>query len=311
MKPPLITIGGPTACGKTAVSVELAKLIGGEIISADCMQVYKGMDIGTAKVTEEEMQGIRHHLIDALYPDEEFSVAVFQYLAKQALKEIYKNGNMPILVGGTGFYVNGLIYDNDFTPGKRDDSLRTELENAAKEKGSEYVHDILKGLDMEYALTVHPNNVKRVIRAIEYCKDTGEKFSEYNRRERLREPAYNVKSYILNMDRAMLYERIEKRIDIMLEKGLVDEVKSLMEKYDSSLVSMKGLGYKEIIGYLEGKYSLDEAIYILKRDTRHFARRQLTWLKHQSSGTWIDVNDHKSAAEIAEFIRNDIKEILC
>ncbi len=311
MKPPLITIAGPTASGKTAVSVELAKLIDGEIISADCMQVYKGMDIGTAKVTEEEKQGIKHYLIDALYPDEDFSIAVFQKLAKQALDEIYHKGKMPILVGGTGFYVNGLIYDNDFTPGEKDNTLRTELENTAREKGNDYVYAILKELDPEYALTVHPNNVKRVIRAIEYCKDTGEKFSEYNKRERLREPAYNVKSYILNMDRAMLYSRIEKRIDIMLEQGLVEEVKGLMEKYDRSLVSMKGLGYKEIIGYLEGEYSLEEAVYILKRDTRHFARRQLTWFRHQSSGTWIDVNEYKNAVEIAQLIRNDIKELLC
>ena len=296
MKPPLITIAGPTASGKTAVSVELAKLIDGEIISADCMQVYKGMDIGTAKVTEEEKQGIKHYLIDALYPDEDFSIAVFQKLAKQALDEIYHKGKMPILVGGTGFYVNGLIYDNDFTPGEKDNTLRTELENTAREKGNDYVYAILKELDPEYALTVHPNN---------------EKFSEYNKRERLREPAYNVKSYILNMDRAMLYSRIEKRIDIMLEQGLVEEVKGLMEKYDRSLVSMKGLGYKEIIGYLEGEYSLEEAVYILKRDTRHFARRQLTWFRHQSSGTWIDVNEYKNAVEIAQLIRNDIKELLC
>ena len=236
---------------------------------------------------------------------------MFQKLAKQALDEIYHKGKMPILVGGTGFYVNGLIYDNDFTPGEKDNTLRTELENTAREKGNDYVYAILKELDPEYALTVHPNNVKRVIRAIEYCKDTGEKFSEYNKRERLREPAYNVKSYILNMDRAMLYSRIEKRIDIMLEQGLVEEVKGLMEKYDRSLVSMKGLGYKEIIGYLEGEYSLEEAVYILKRDTRHFARRQLTWFRHQSSGTWIDVNEYKNAVEIAQLIRNDIKELLC
>ncbi len=311
MKPPLITIAGPTACGKTAVSVELAKLIGGEIISADSMQVYKGMDIGTAKITQEEKQGIRHYLIDVLYPDEEFSIAVFQRLAKEALNEIYAKNKIPILVGGTGFYVNGLIYDNDFTPGEKDATLRTELENAAREKGSDYVHDILKKLDPEYALTVHPNNVKRVIRAIEYCRDTGEKFSEYNKRERLREPAYNVKDYILNMERDMLYARIEKRIDIMLEQGLVDEVKGLMEKYDRSLVSMKGLGYKEIIGYLEGEYSLEEAVRILKRNTRHFARRQLTWFRHQSKGVWIDVNDHKNAEEIAAFIVKDAKEILC
>ncbi len=311
MKPPLITIAGPTACGKTAVSVELARLIDGEIISADSMQVYKGMDIGTAKITEDEKKGIKHYLIDSLSPNEDFSIAVFQKLAKEALTEIYSHNKMPILVGGTGFYVNGLIYDNDFTPGEKDNDLRAALENTANEKGNDYVYDMLRSLDPEYAVTVHPNNVKRVIRAIEYIKDTGEKFSEYNKRERLREPAYTVKSYILNMDRAMLYDRIEKRIDIMLEQGLVEEVKGLMAKYDTSLVSMKGLGYKEIIDYLKGEYSLDDAVYILKRDTRHFARRQLTWFRHQSNGTWIDVNDYGSAKEIAEFIKNDVKELLC
>lgn len=312
MKSPLITLSGPTACGKTAVSVELAKIIDGEIISADSMQVYKYMDIGTAKVTKEEMQGIRHYLIDALYPDEEFSIAVFQKMAKAALGEIYSRNKLPILVGGTGFYVNGLIYDNDFTPGEKDNKMRLELEKEATEKGNEYVHDILKELDPEYALTVHPNNVKRVIRAIEYCRDTGEKFSDYNAREREREPAYNVKSFILNMDRDHLYERIEKRIDIMLDCGLVDEVKALIEKYpQEGLISMKGLGYKEIIGYLKGEYSFDEAVYILKRDTRHFARRQLTWFKHQSDGIWINMEDFESPKAAAMYIADKIGDMKC
>lgn len=306
MKPPLITISGPTACGKTAVSVELAKIINGEIISADSMQVYKYMDIGTAKITEEEKQGIKHYLIDELYPDEEFSVAVFQKMAKGALVEIYENGKIPILVGGTGFYVNALIYDNDFTPGEKDEKMRVELEKDAERNGNEYVHNILQKLDPEYAETVHPNNLKRVIRAIEYCRDTGEKFSEYNKREKLRESAYNVKNFILNMDRERLYERIEKRIDIMIDKGLIDEVKKLMKIYTDNLVSMKGLGYKEIIGYLKGEYSLDEAIYILKRDTRHFARRQITWFRHQSDGVWINMDDYKSPSEAAEFIAEKI-----
>lgn len=308
MKSPLITISGPTACGKTAVSVELAKIINGEIISADSMQVYKYMDIGTAKITVDEMQGIKHYLIDVLMPDDEFSIAVFQKMAKEAMAEIYSKGKMPILVGGTGFYVNGLIYDNDFTPGEKDDKMRLELEKEAEEKGNDYVHDILKELDPEYAKTVHPNNLKRVIRAIEYCRDTGEKFSDYNARERLREPAYDVKNFILNMDREVLYNRIEKRIDMMIENGLVNEVKSLMDKYPTNLVSMKGLGYKEIIGYLKGEYSLDEAIYILKRDTRHFARRQLTWFKHQSNGEWVDVLDFDSLQSVAQYIADKINK---
>lgn len=308
MKPPLIIISGPTACGKTSVSIELAGIINGEIISADCMQVYKYMDIGTAKVTKEEMKGIKHHLINVLNPDEEFSVAVFQKLAKEALAEIYEKGKVPILVGGTGFYVNALVYDNDFTPGEKDDTMRRELEVLAQEKGNEFVHNILKELDPEYAETVHCNNVKRVIRAIEYCRDTGEKFSAYNAREKLREPAYDVKSFILNRDRQVLYDRIEKRIDIMLEEGLINEVKSLMEKYPTNLVSMKGLGYKEIIAYLKGEYSLEEAIYILKRDTRHFARRQLTWFRHQSDGTWIDMDNFENGYSAAQYIAKSIKE---
>ncbi len=312
MKYPLITLSGPTACGKTAVSVELAKLIDGEIISADSMQVYKYMDIGTAKVSREEMQGVRHYLIDELYPDEEFSVAVFQKMAKKALGEIYSRNKMPILVGGTGFYVNGLIYDNDFTPGEKNNAMRLELEKEAEEKGCAYVHDILRSLDPEYAETVHPNNVKRVIRAIEYIRDTGEKFSVYNAREKKRGPAYNVRSFILNMNRERLYERIEKRIDNMIEDGLVDEVRFLMEKYpQEGLISMKGLGYKEIIGYLKGEYSLEEAIYILKRDTRHFARRQLTWFRHQSDGIWINTDEFDSPDAIASYIAEKTGDMKC
>ena len=307
-KKPLIILTGPTAVGKTSASIGLAKSLGCEIISADSMQVYKYMDIGTAKITVDEMQGIKHYLIDVLMPDDEFSIAVFQKMAKEAMAEIYSKGKMPILVGGTGFYVNGLIYDNDFTPGEKDDKMRLELEKEAEEKGNDYVHDILKELDPEYAKTVHPNNLKRVIRAIEYCRDTGEKFSDYNARERLREPAYDVKNFILNMDREVLYNRIEKRIDIMIENGLVNEVKSLMDKYPTNLVSMKGLGYKEIIGYLKGEYSLDEAIYILKRDTRHFARRQLTWFKHQSNGEWVDVLDFDSPQSVAQYIADKINK---
>lgn len=306
MKKTLITISGPTACGKTAVSVELAKSINGEIISADSMQVYKYMDIGTAKITEDEKQGIKHYLIDELYPDEEFSIAVFQKMAKEALSEIYSKNKLPILVGGTGFYVNGLIYNNDFTPGEKDDKMRIELENEAKEKGNDFVHKILKDLDPEYAETVHPNNVKRVIRAIEYCRNTGEKFSDYNAREKLREPYYNVKNFILNMDRNLLYNRIEKRIDIMVENGLIEEVKGLMEKYPTNLVSMKGIGYKEIIGYLKGEYTLDEAIELLKKVTRNFARRQITWFRHQSDGIWIDVEAFESPVAIAEYIAKEI-----
>ena len=306
MKPPLITIAGPTACGKTSVSVELAKIINGEIISADSMQVYKYMDIGTAKIKESEKQGIKHYLIDVLKPDDEFSVAVFQKMAKEAISEILEKGKLPILVGGTGFYVNALVYDNDFTPGDKNEALRSELEQIAKEKGKDYLYNMLEEIDSDYAKTVHKNNVKRVVRAIEYYKVTGEKFSVYNARERLREPAYDLSSFILNMDRERLYSRIEQRVDLMMEGGLLDEVKWLMERYDENLVSMKGLGYKEIIGYLKGEYSLEEAVTILKNSTRGFARRQLTWFRNQSDGIWVDMDSFKEPIDAAKFIASNI-----
>lgn len=306
MKKPLIVIAGPTACGKSAVSVELAKIINGEIISADSMQVYRGMDIGTAKITKEEMGGIKHYLIDCLNPDEEFSVAVFQTMAKKAIDEILGKGKIPILVGGTGFYINALINDNDFSSSKRDYAIREKLKNLLEEKGAEFIYNKLKEYDPEYASTVHQNNTKKVIRALEYCLENNEKFSEYNKREKLKEPIYDLNFFVLNMDREKLYNRIEKRIDIMLKDGLVEEVKSLYSKYDENLVSMKGLGYKEIVYYLKGKLSLEESITLLKRDTRHFAKRQLTWFNHQCDGNWINVDNFTSTQEIAIYIKNEI-----
>lgn len=303
MDKPLIIIAGPTACGKTSVSIELAKKINGSIISADSMQVYKYMNIGTAKASKEEMQSIKHYVIDKLYPDEEFSAAVFQSMAKSAYDEIIDDSKIPIMVGGTGFYINAFLYDNDFSDSERNTKIRAELKKASEEKGREYVYSILKNIDREYAETVHQNNLKKVIRAIEYYRETGEKFSEYNKREKLRKPIYDHKFFILNMNRAKLYERIDKRVDIMIAQGLIKEVKGLLEKYSPDLVSMQGLGYKEIVKYIKGEYSLDEAIYILKRDTRHFAKRQLTWFKHQCSDSiWINTDDYGSAADIAEFI---------
>lgn len=308
MKKPLIVIAGPTACGKSAAAVELAKIINGEIISADSMQVYRGMDIGTAKITKEEMDGIPHYLIDCLNPDEEFSVAVFQNMAKKAVDEILAKGKMPILVGGTGFYINALVNDNDFEMTKRDNSVREKIQSLYEEKGGEYIFEELKKLDPEYAETVHMNNVKKVIRALEYCIETGEKFSDNNKREKLREPAYDLSFFVLYMDRQKLYERIEKRIDIMLSDGLVEEVKGLYPKYSEDLVSMRGLGYKEIIAYLKGETTLDEAIAVLKRDTRHFAKRQLTWFRHQCNGIWLNTDEFNDAKELAEQMKKVINE---
>ena len=303
-KKPLIIIAGPTACGKTSVSVELARLIGGEIISADSMQVYKYMDIGTAKIMPEEMKGIRHYLVDEFEPDEEFNVAVFKNKAKAYIEQIHGRGKMPVMVGGTGFYINAVVYDNDFSQDCSDDTIRKELESCLEKNGKEALYARLKTVDPAACETIHINNTKRVIRALEFFETTGEKISEHNKNEREREPFYDAKIFVLNMNRERLYNRIDKRIDLMLEQGLVDEVKRLYPRYDRSLVSMQGLGYKEIIAYLEGECTLDEAVYILKRDTRHFAKRQLTWFKHQCSGIWVDMdkfNDSKSAAEfIAE-----------
>lgn len=305
-KKPLIIIAGPTACGKTSVSVELARLIGGEIISADSMQVYKYMDIGTAKIMPDEMQGVRHYLVDELEPDEEFNVAVFKNKAKAYIEQIHSRGKMPVMVGGTGFYINAVVYDNDFSQDCSDDSVRKELEAYLEQNGKEALYARLKSVDPVACETIHINNTKRVIRALEFFETTGEKISEHNKTEKEREPFYDAKIFVLNMNRERLYNRIDKRIDLMLEQGLVDEVKRLYPRYDRNLVSMQGLGYKEIIAYLEGECTLDEAVYILKRDTRHFAKRQLTWFKHQCSGIWVDMDKFNDSKSAAEFIAENI-----
>lgn len=289
MKKPLIIITGPTASGKTALSVELAKKIGGEIISADSMQVYRHMDIGSAKVTKEEMDGVRHHLIDVLDPWDEFNVVVFQKLAKEAMEEIYAAGHIPIIAGGTGFYIQALVNDIDFTENDGDTGYREELERLAAEKGASALHDMLKEVDPESAEAIHENNVKRVIRALEFYKKTGTKISAHNEAERKKESPYNFAYYVLNMDRGRLYERIDLRVDLMMKNGLLAEVEKLKEMgCTREMVSMQGLGYKEILDALEGTISLDEAVYIIKRDTRHFAKRQLTWFKREKEVTWVD-----------------------
>ncbi|MDF2887229.1 MAG: tRNA delta(2)-isopentenylpyrophosphate transferase [Lacrimispora sp.] len=279
---PLIIITGPTAAGKTDLSVRLARAIGGEIISADSMQVYRHMDIGSAKITEEEKRGIPHYLIDVLNPDEEFNVAVFQKLAKDAVNTIYSHGNIPIVTGGTGFYIQALLYDIDFTENGEDSSIREELEMMGREKGGDYLHELLHKIDPDSAGEIHPNNKKRVIRAIEFFRQTGEKISEHNRREREKSSPYDFLYYTVNMDRDALYQRIDRRVDLMMEQGLVEEVKRLKKiGCTRNMVSMQGLGYKEILDYLQGDCTLDDAVYILKRDTRHFAKRQITWFKRE------------------------------
>lgn len=289
MKKPLIILTGPTAVGKTALSIKLAKAIQGEIISADSMQVYRGMDIGSAKVTTEEMDGVPHYLIDVLDPDEEFNVVVFQKLAREAMEKIYANGHIPIIAGGTGFYIQAILNEIAFTETETDDSYRKQLEQQAQEYGAQWLHDQLKEVDPQAAVDIHPNNVKRVIRALEFYKETGTKISQHNEAERQKQSPYNFAYFVLNMDRQKLYERIELRIDQMLEQGLIEEVRQLQEKgCHAGMVSMQGLGYKEILAYLQGECTLEEAIYILKRDTRHFAKRQLTWFRREREVCWIE-----------------------
>ncbi len=289
---PLIVLTGPTAVGKTELSVRLAKAAGGEIISADSMQVYRHMDIGSAKVTREEMDGVRHHLIDVLEPTEEFNVVIFQKMAKEALSQIYGQGHIPIVAGGTGFYIQALLYDVDFTENDGDPGLRFKLEQIAATKGAGYLHEMLKKADPAAARQIHANNVKRVIRAIEFYRKTGTRISDHNEKERKKESPYDFFYYVLNTDRAVLYERIERRVDKMLKLGLVDEVRKLADMgCTRDMVSMQGLGYKEILDYLEGRCSLEEAVYILKRDTRHFAKRQLTWFKRERNVRWLNLPD--------------------
>lgn len=310
MKRPLIILTGPTAVGKTKASIGLAKALNGEIISADSMQVYKYMDIGSAKIRPEEMQGIQHYLIDELEPDEEFHVVRFQQMAKKAMEEIYANGKIPIVVGGTGFYIQALLYDIDFTESNEDSSYRKELEQLAEEKGAEYLHAMLREVDEVSADTIHANNIKRVIRALEFHHQTGEKISEHNEQERAKESPYDFCYFVLNDDRERLYERINLRIDQMMKDGLVDEVRRLKEKgYTRDMVSMQGLGYKEILDYLNGECSLEEAIYILKRDTRHFAKRQLTWFRRERDVIWVDKQTYAYDEEkILEAMLQSIRE---
>ncbi len=288
MRQPLVILTGPTAVGKTELSLKLARAIGGEIISADSMQVYRGMNIGSAKIRPEEMQGIPHHLIDELEPDEPFHVVKFQELATKYMKEIWGRGNIPILTGGTGFYIQAVLYGIDFTENEEDPEYRERLEREAKEKGSQYLHSLLLQVDPVAASQIHPNNIKRMIRALEFYHLTGKPISEHNERERQRETPYNAAYFVLNDRREAVYERIDRRVDQMLEAGLVEEVTGLRDRgYTRDMVSMQGLGYKEILDYLDGRVSLEEAIRVIKRDTRHFAKRQLTWFRRERDVIWI------------------------
>ena len=310
MKKPLIVLTGPTAVGKTSLSIYLAKAVNGEIISADSMQVYKGMDIGSAKIRKEEMQGVTHYLVDILEPEEEFHIVKFQELAKAALEEIYAKGKIPILVGGTGFYIQAVTRDIDFTQAEQETSYREELEQFAKEKGAEYLHEKLREVDSKSAENIHANNVKRVIRALEFYHQNGTPISEHNEEQKQQTSPYNLAYFVLTAPREILYERLDRRVDQMMEEGLLEEVKSLRERgCHRGMVSMQGLGYKEILAYLEGEYPLEEAVRILKRDTRHFAKRQLTWFRREQDVIWVDKEQfHWNEAEILEYMMSVLKE---
>ncbi|MCR5655032.1 MAG: tRNA (adenosine(37)-N6)-dimethylallyltransferase MiaA [Lachnospiraceae bacterium] len=315
-KPKLIILTGPTAVGKSDLSIALAKKVDGEIISADSVQVYRGLDIGSAKIRPEEMQGVKHYLIDVLDPKDDFDITIFQRMAKDAMAEIYAKGKIPILVGGTGFYIQSIVYDIDFNDGASDVTYRKELEETAKT--TDGIHDLyerLRSVDPKSAEAIHENNVKRVIRALEFYRATGKKISEHNEAERKKGSPYNFAYFVLNDDRTKLYERIDRRVDLMVKEGLLEEVKHLTENGSAiGDTAMQGLGYKEIVRYLNGEYDLDRAIYLIKRETRHFAKRQITWFKREKDVHWLnkpdfDYDDEKILDEMIRVLEE--KHLLC
>ena len=295
MKRPLILIAGPTASGKTKTSVLLAKAIGGEIISVDSMQIYQGMDIGTAKVKPEEMEGIPHYMINEWPADFPCNVATFKERVAHYIEGIYQKGKIPILVGGTGFYINAILYDTQFKETDADQDYRNKLWALAKEHGATFLHEKLKAVDPESAEAIHPNNIKRVIRALEYYKETGMPISKHNQAEKEKrieaESPYDSTFFVLDMERSLLYERINTRIDQMLEEGLVEEVRFFYDAgLNEVLPSMKAIGYKEFFPYFKGEMSLDVCVEKLKQNTRNYAKRQLTWFRHQTQPTFIEVD---------------------
>ena len=298
MKKPLIILTGPTAVGKTELSIKLAKAVNGEIVSADSMQVYKEMDIGTAKITNEEMQGVPHHLIDILEPKDEFNVFLFQSLARQAIKEISSRGNIPIVVGGTGFYIQALLYDIAFEGEEDHSEIRRRLEQEADEKGLDALYSQLCLVDPRSAEAIHPHNRKRLIRALEFYRLNGYPISRHNEREREKKSPYDFSYFVITDERSRLYQKIEERVDHMIEEGLVPEVQRLKEMgCDRNMVSMQGLGYKEIMDFLDGSCTLEEAVLRIKQDTRHFAKRQLTWFRRERDVIWIDKSIYGSGTE--------------
>ncbi|WP_291648080.1 tRNA (adenosine(37)-N6)-dimethylallyltransferase MiaA [Clostridium sp.] len=289
MKDKILVIAGPTAVGKTDLSIKLAKELNGEIISTDSMQIYKYMDIGSAKITKEEMCGVPHHMIDVVDPSTPFSVADYKEMAQKCIEDIISRGKLPILTGGTGLYINALTCNMNFTEAENDLEYRKQLEELAETHGNEYIHNMLKEIDPISYKEIHYNNRKRVIRALEVYKLTKKPFSSFNAGEEFYNGPYDVSYYVLNMDREKLYNRINLRVDIMMDKGLLEECIKLKEMgYNSSVQSMQGIGYKEIFYYLENKISLNEAVEMIKQGSRNYAKRQLTWFRRDPRAIILD-----------------------
>ena len=309
-KKKMVILTGPTASGKTGLSLKLAREIDAEIVSADSVQVYRDMNIGSAKITHEEMQDIPHHLIDVLDPTEDMNAALFKELALKCCEDIWSRGRIPLITGGTGFYIQALLYDVDFGEEKGDEEYRSFLEELYGSKGADALYDLLKEEDPGAAESIHKNNVKRVMRALMFKHDQGRMISEHNERERAKESPYNFAYFVLDMDREKLYQRIDLRVDQMMEQGLFEEVKGLIERYglDRSSVSMQALGYKEFFGVFEGEYDLDEAVRIIKRDTRHFAKRQLTWFRRERDVIRVDKDQLPAEDEQLGFIKDILRE---
>ncbi|EGO86639.1 tRNA (adenosine(37)-N6)-dimethylallyltransferase MiaA [Clostridium botulinum C] len=311
MKQDLFILAGPTAVGKTDISIKLAEKLNGEIISADSMQIYKHMDIGSAKITEEEKHGIKHYMIDFVDPLDEFSVAEFKEKSKNTIESIASKGKLPMIVGGTGFYIDSLIFNYDFANTYKDEEYREYLKNLADKKGKEYVHELLKDIDEESYKRLYPNDLKRVIRALEVFKLTNKTISEFNEEQDKFDIPYNVYYFVLNMDRSKLYERINKRVDIMIERGLVEEVKMLRSMgCTADMQSMKGIGYKEILYYLDGKMTLEDAIELIKKGSRNYAKRQLTWFRKDKRVIWIDKDQYENDSEICNAIVEKFNNLL-
>lgn len=302
-KKPLVILTGPTAVGKTALSLALARAIDGEIVSADSMQVCRYMDIGSAKIGPKEMQGIPHHLVDVLMPWEDFNVVRFQQLAKEACAGIWERGHIPIVTGGTGFYIQALLYDIDFTENDADMGIRERLEGLAKERGGQALYERLLQVDPASAKAIHANNTKRVIRALEFYEKTGTPISAHNEEQRQKKSPYRFLYAVLTRKREVLYERIDRRVEQMLKRGLLNEVETLAKMgCTRQMTAMQGLGYKEMLDYLEGRLSWEEAVHIIKRDTRHFAKRQLTWFRREREAVFFSVDAKEEAEVLCELL---------